>query len=150
MSAGTGVADSQRRRSGNPRDGPDVEPGPFQQRALLDVQLDEGVIGAARDFDRIKRAGAARRRANLRQRAAGFVAQRVGGLRLKATRDQPAPQAADRQASRFLGREEDYFDRPARLKAGPFQGTNRLDRPDGRFGGRIAELPSECAMGHAG
>ena len=101
--------------------------GAFEQRTLLDVQFDEGVIrsrAAARPLASGPEKPAAG--ADLIERRALGVAQRCRRVRVERAGQQAAAEAADAEARRLLRSEQDQFDGSPRTKAGALQRADRF------------------------
>ncbi len=102
--------------------GDDAEWNAFalEQRALLDVELDPGVIVVGRQAHAGERAGKARGGADLGE---GFVfgaalrtVECVGAFGIDDAREQAAANAADAEAGGLFGSEQNQFDRSARAQ----------------------------------
>src|SRR6266478_5264781 len=99
----------------------------FEQRPLLDVQLDESLVISFREFHLLKTSIEAGFSANLVHRFAVAILQLRGGLRGECSRKQPASQAANSKTRRFFRREHEKFNRVSRPESAPLQRANRFE-----------------------
>ena len=101
-------------------------PSCFEIRSLFDVQFDKLMKAALRHDDGFKRAGEAGLRAQFIETVAVFIAQGKRLLRREHVGHHAAAQAADAEAGRLLGGEDDQLDRSPRLEAKFLQDANRF------------------------
>ena len=101
----------------------------FEQRALLDVELDPGVVVVGREAHAGERAGEAGGGADLGERlvfgAALRAVEGVGAVGVERAGEEAAAEAADAEAGGLFGGEQDEFDGAAGAEAAA------LERADG-------------------
>ena len=109
---------------------PSGDAAAFQQRALLDVQFHEDVIGIVRQRHPVQRTGKSGGGANLVEGRTLRVLKRRRAVRVERAGKQAAAQAAQAEARRFLRGKKDELDGTPRAEAGVLQGADRLQRAE--------------------
>jgi hypothetical protein len=101
----------------------------FEDRPLLDVEFDEGVVVSGWQAHRLERTRVPGARPKLVERAALGVAQRPRLLDRDRAGHEPAPQAAEPETGRLLRREHDHLEGAPRRKTRPLESCQRLEGP---------------------
>ena len=127
-------------RGGDAGDDADGNAFAFEQRALLDVQLDPGVVAVRRKAHGSELSCETCCDANGAQRNFVLVLQRVGAVWVERAGQQTAAQTADAEAGGLFGGEHDEFDGAPRVKAAAFERAERLQ----------AAQNADCAVVHSG
>ena len=116
---------------GNRGDDADGDLLAFEQRPLLDVQLDPGVVVAGGKAGGGERAGEAGGGADLGEglffMAALCAVEGVGGGGVEDAGDEARAEAADAEAGRLFGGEKDEFDGAAGAEAGALEGADGFE-----------------------
>ena len=139
MSALTGDADAIGARTGDGLHDADGNVLLFEQRPLLDVQLDEGGIKLFRQGDRLERVFQSRASAESIKRCAFRIAQRGDFFQRDGPRQHARSETTDAEARRFFRGKDDELDRAHRLEAcvlQGFDGRKASEHPD-----HAVELP---------
>ena len=142
MAAKAGDGEAIAGRRGDAGDDAERDAFALQQRPLLDVQLDPGVVVVGRELDRVEapvKPAAVRTAASVRAVSVGSFASRRASARcgIESAGHEAAANAADAEAGRLLRGEHDELDGAARAKAAAFECAHRLQAAEDADGAVI-------------